>query len=185
MLFDIRNANRASLPPIVDLAKFRPHDLPTLQPLTMLTETCLELDHELAYSSIAEVETSPLDILSIPCNKFGKSTDDGFEIECKKFLSNVWTISTEDRNKIEVLTRGQSNNKEWFNQRAGKLLITKLVSIPNIILYDYLKGEKNVEYLANVRKKETLSNGQIQNFYKAILTILINSTKEENIIESR
>jgi hypothetical protein len=45
--------------------------------------------------------------------------------------SNVWTISTEDRNKIEVLTRGQSNNKEWFNQRAGKLLITKLVSIPN------------------------------------------------------
>ena len=99
---------RASLPPIVnidDLAKFRPHDLPTLQPLTMLPETSLELDHELAYSSIAEVETSPLDILSIPCNKFGKSTDDGFEIECKKFLSNVWTISTEDRNKIEVLTR--------------------------------------------------------------------------------
>jgi hypothetical protein len=34
---------------------------------------------------------------------------------------------------IEVLTRGQSNNKEWFNQRAGKLLITKLVSIPKII----------------------------------------------------
>ena len=136
MLFDIRNANRASLPPIVnivDLAKFRPHDLPTLQPLTTLPETCLELDHELVYSSIAEVETSPLDILSIPCNKFGKSTDDGFEIECKKFLSNVWTISTEDRNKIEVLTRRQSNNKEWFNQRAGKLLITKLVSIPNII----------------------------------------------------
>jgi glutathione peroxidase-family protein len=87
----------------------------------------------MAYSSIAEVETSPLDILSIPCNKFGKCTDDGFEIECKKFLSNVWTISTEDRNKIEVLTRGQSNNKEWFSQRAGKLLITKLVSIPNII----------------------------------------------------
>ena len=57
MLFDIRNANRASLPPIVnivDLAKFRPHDLPTLQPLTTLPETCLELDHELAYSSIAE-----------------------------------------------------------------------------------------------------------------------------------
>jgi hypothetical protein len=26
-----------------------------------------------------------------------------------------------------------SNNKEWFNQRAGKLLITKLVSIPKII----------------------------------------------------
>ena len=43
------------------------------------------------------------------------------------------TISTEDRNKIEVLTRGQSNNKERFNQRAGKLLITKLVSFPNII----------------------------------------------------
>jgi hypothetical protein len=43
---------------------------------------------ELAYSSIAEVETSPLDILSISCNKFVKSTDDGFEIECKKFLSN-------------------------------------------------------------------------------------------------
>jgi hypothetical protein len=33
------------------------------------------------------VETSPLDILSISCNKFVKSTDDGFEIECKKFLS--------------------------------------------------------------------------------------------------
>jgi hypothetical protein len=46
----------------------------------------LELDHELAYCSIAEVETSPLDILSIPCNKFGKSTDDGFEIECKKLF---------------------------------------------------------------------------------------------------
>jgi hypothetical protein len=74
LVFDIRNANRASLPPIVnivDLAKFRPHDLPTLQPLITLTETCLELDHELAYSSIAEVETSPLDILSISCNKFG------------------------------------------------------------------------------------------------------------------
>jgi hypothetical protein len=56
--------------------------------------------HLFRNSSIAEVETSPLDILSIPCNKFGKSTDDGFEIECKKFLSNVWTISTEDRNKI-------------------------------------------------------------------------------------
>jgi hypothetical protein len=55
LLFDIRNANRASLPPIVnivDLAKFRPHNLPTLQPLTTLPETCLELDHELAYSSI-------------------------------------------------------------------------------------------------------------------------------------
>jgi hypothetical protein len=51
------------------------HDLPTLQPLITLTETCLELDHELAYSSIAEVETSPLDILSISCNKFVKSTD--------------------------------------------------------------------------------------------------------------
>jgi len=37
LLFDIRNANRASLPPIVnivDLAKFRPHDLPTLQVLS-------------------------------------------------------------------------------------------------------------------------------------------------------
>jgi hypothetical protein len=45
LLFDIRNANRASLSPIVnivDLAKFRPHDLPTLQPLTTLPETCLE-----------------------------------------------------------------------------------------------------------------------------------------------
>jgi hypothetical protein len=27
----------------------------------------------------------------------------------------------------------KSDNKEWFNQRAGQLLITKLVSIPNII----------------------------------------------------
>jgi hypothetical protein len=74
LLFDIRNANRASLPPIVnivDLAKFRPHDLPTLQPLTTLPETCLELDHELAYSSIAEVETSPLDILRRNVNKDG------------------------------------------------------------------------------------------------------------------
>jgi hypothetical protein len=78
--FLIRNANRASLPPIVnivDLAKFRPHDLPTLQPLTTLPETCLDLDHELAYSS--------LDILSIPCNTLRQSTDDDFEIECKKF----------------------------------------------------------------------------------------------------
>ena len=86
--FLIRNANRASLPPIVnivDLAKFRPHDLPTLQPLTTLPETCLDLDHELAYSSIAEAETSSLDILSIPCNTFRQSTDNGFEIECKKF----------------------------------------------------------------------------------------------------
>ena len=88
--------------------------------MTTLTETCLELDHELAYISIAKVETSPLDILSIPCNKFGKSTDDGSEIECKKFLSNICTISTEDRNKTEVLTRGQSNNKEWFNKRTIK-----------------------------------------------------------------
>ena len=139
----------------------------------------------MAYSSIAEVETSPLDILSIPCNKFGKCTDDGFEIECKKFLSNVWTISTEDRNKIEVLTRGQSNNKEWFNQRAGKLLITKLVSIPNIIFIWLFKRRKKCWIFSKCKKKETLSNGQIQNFYKAILTILINSTKEENIIESR
>jgi hypothetical protein len=53
------------------------------------------------------------------------------------------------------------------------------------MLYDYLKGEKNVEHLANVRQKETISNGQIQNFYKAILTILINSTKEEKIIWSK
>jgi hypothetical protein len=86
--FLIRNANIASLPPIVnivDLAKFRPHDLPTLQPLTTLPETCLDLDHELAYSSIAEAETSSLDILSIPCNTHRQSADDGFEIECKKF----------------------------------------------------------------------------------------------------
>jgi hypothetical protein len=55
------------------------------KPLTTLPETCLDLDHELAYSSIAEAETSSLDILSIPCNTLRQSTDDGFEIECKKF----------------------------------------------------------------------------------------------------
>jgi hypothetical protein len=78
--FLIRNAIRASLPSIVnivDLAKFRPHDLPNLQPLTTLPKTCLELDHQLVYSSIAEVETSSLDILSIPCNTLRQSADDG------------------------------------------------------------------------------------------------------------
>jgi len=66
-----------------------------------------------------------LTFFSIPCNTLRQSTDDGFEIECKKFLSNVCTISTEDRNKIEVLTRGQSNNKEWLNQLAGKLFVVQ------------------------------------------------------------
>jgi hypothetical protein len=76
---DWTEANRASLPPIVnivDLAKFRPHDLPTLQPLTMLPETCLELDHELAYISIAEVETSPFLLLNNHINNmFGIETN--------------------------------------------------------------------------------------------------------------
>ena len=102
--FLIRNAIRASLPPIVnivDLAKFRQHDLPNLQPLTTLLKTCLELDHELVSSSIAEVEASSLDILSIPCNTFRQSAYDGIEIECKMFISNVCNISTENRNTIE------------------------------------------------------------------------------------
>jgi hypothetical protein len=104
MYFLIRNAIKASLPPIVnivDLAKFRPHDLPILQPLTTLPKTCLRLNHELAYSYIAEVETSSIDILSIHCNTFRQNTDDGFEIECKTFLSNVCNICTEDGNIIE------------------------------------------------------------------------------------
>jgi hypothetical protein len=73
--FLIRNAIRASLPPIVnivDLAKFRPHDLPTLQPLTTLPKTCLELDHELAYSYIAEVETSSLTFFLFLVIRLGK-----------------------------------------------------------------------------------------------------------------
>jgi hypothetical protein len=43
----------------------------------------LDLDHELAYSSIAEAETSSLDILSIPCNTFRPGTDDGLKLNAK------------------------------------------------------------------------------------------------------
>jgi hypothetical protein len=83
-------------------------------------------------------------------------------------------------NKIEVLTRGQSNNKEWFNQRADKLLITKLVSIPNILWLS--RRRKNGEDLANVRKKETLSNrGWSGIFVQKHFEHVINSTKGENI----
>jgi hypothetical protein len=134
LLFDIRNANRASLPPIVnivDLAKFRPHDLPTLQPLTTLPETCLELDHELTYTNLV--------IKSLPA---------------------LW-----------------SNHSLLFD---CPLVKTSMLFLSSVLMVQTL--DRN---FANVRKKETLSNGQIQNFYKAILTILINSTKEENIIESR
>jgi hypothetical protein len=60
------------------------------------------------------------------------------------------------------------------------------------LLFDCPLVKTSILFLSSVlmvqtldRKKETLSNGQIQNFYKAILTILINSKKEENIIESR
>jgi hypothetical protein len=46
----------------------------------------LDLDHELAYSSIAEAETSSLDILSIPCNTLRQSTDDGYDQDPNMFL---------------------------------------------------------------------------------------------------
>lgn len=126
LIYDIRNANRTLVPPvvnIVDLSKFRTHDLPTVQTLSSLPDRCLELDHELAYSNVMEVETTPLSIVSFPHLTFDHSAVDGFDDECQRLMSQISIISAVDRQRIELITRGQSKNQEWFIQRAGLYLL--------------------------------------------------------------
>jgi hypothetical protein len=95
----------------------------------------LGLDHELAYSYIAEVETSSIDILSIHCNTFRQNTDDGFEIECKKFLSNVCNICTEDGNIIEfkiwclMPLSSFSDGRSWSTRREPPTMGKQLVCL--------------------------------------------------------
>ena len=134
LLFDVRNANsKSAMPPvvnIVDLNRFRPNPIPPVSSCEILPDKCQEFD--IPYSYQLDVTTLPLSIPKLATSVFSSVDDDGYEQEKNRFLSSLHFSET-DRLRIEDITKGQSDNAEWYEQRKGCITGSKVNRIVSFV----------------------------------------------------
>ena len=152
-LFDVRNANsKSAMPPvvnIVDLNRFRPNPIPPVSSCEILPDKCQEFD--IPYSYQLDVTTLPLPIPKLATSVFSSVDDDGYEQEKNRFLSSLHFSET-DRLRIEDITKGQSDNAEWYGRivsfvENGRAKADTIVG--EVMMYDLNKDlSKSIPALA-------------------------------------
>ncbi|XP_069102920.1 uncharacterized protein [Argopecten irradians] len=99
---------------ILNCNRFKQHNdtLPFVE--TVLADNLEEHSHSIAYSCEITVASTPIPIYDL-CRRLSLE-----ESNLDAIVSKI-TYSQSDRDKIELLTRGQSENLEWFEQRKGSI----------------------------------------------------------------
>lgn len=59
------------------------------------------------------------------------------DAECERVLSTI-TISKDERDAVEIITRNQSSCEEWDHQRSGRITGTKICRVTKLNLSDKL-----------------------------------------------
>ena len=96
---------------VLNPARFRTETFVPADPRTQLPDVC-GLSPDLVPSSVLEVKSKPLPI--------GLLQSYGLHFRGKKVqILAMASLSNAERDDIEMITRGQSNNLEWFMQRMG------------------------------------------------------------------
>ena len=147
---------------IVDVNRFRTRPIPTVPSQTVLPDKCEEFD--IPYSFQCDITTYPL-LLTKRCSALFSSVHDaGYEEEKNRFISSL-VLNATYRLKIEEITKGQSENSEWYEQRKGCITGSKInkisfsqtgkanpdTTVGDVVLYDLNKDlSKTVPALAGV-----------------------------------
>ena len=108
---------------VLNPSRFRTEPFVSPDPPTQLPDVCDDLSPHLVPSSVVEVKSKPLPIGLLPAETVLPMV---CSLEEKKLqVLKMASLSNEEREDIEMLTRGQSSNLEWFVQRMGAITGSK------------------------------------------------------------
>ena len=102
--------------------------LPVSAPLTDLPDHVMELDHELAPCLEVEASKGTPEPMLLHHQLQVSEHDVSDEVVRQQIMDGL-TLSSEDREVVEEVTRGQNTNIEWFKQRMGAITSTQTEDI--------------------------------------------------------
>ncbi len=134
----------------------------TPEPITSLPLTIEKNDPRLFPTRQETVESKPLPISCTPSHS---------NETVSEFISKVEHMIPQDRTQVEKITRGQSSNSEWYNQRAGCVTSTAMNRIhrfttkgakisPAVLVKNCRPTCKNVTSVPKMPGKESLKWGR-------------------------
>lgn len=120
--------------------------------VTDLPDVADMLAPSIAYSSEIEVSSYPLPVSYLHHELFDSTNCSGYEEERQRFIQSI-LYSDEDRKKIAEITKGQSQNCEWFNQRMGSLTASKFGAILRFMSPGGRKPDGIIRSVQNYRQR--------------------------------
>ena len=121
-------------------------------PVTELPDVTDMLSPHLAYCFEIEVSNCPLPVAFLQHAVFESTKCVGFEEEKQRFISSV-SYSAADRAQILDITRGQSQNVEWYNQRMGSLTASNFGPILRFMSSRRSKADGLIRRIQNYRQR--------------------------------